>query len=540
MAFKTVQVVLLLLVVVPGATLSAQTFDAAAKAAAVAPYLDEQTLAVGRVNLQKIDPSAAVKLLSEIAPEKNPDFDKQLASVEQKAKEVLQTLQMAGVTEIYFVISLADVPQQPPFLVAPVKTGSDAQQAAQLLRSLTHLRASKARGGVAIVGSQQTLERLKNVRPAARPELAKAFEKAGDTAFQLIFSPNPDTRRVLAEMLPRIPDELGGGSGKMLVDGMQWAVLTLDAPPRLGLTLTVQSKDADSAAAVRALAVSGLALLREDRGVKQIPQLEEVMRVLTPRLMGDQLVITASERDGTAKTLLNVLVPAVQAARISAGRSQSMNHLKQIGLAMHNYHDTHGRLPPQAIRGKDGKPLLSWRVAILPFLSADPLYKEFRLDEPWDSEHNKTLIERMPPVLASPHLGDALRAKGMTSYLVPLSKPPVAIVTKPDGPDPSAAKVTPQMIFDDPAGVTFSKITDGTSNTIMVVEAHPTAAVIWTKPDDLVIDEPEPLKALRNQPNNGFSAVFCDGSVRFISNNVDLKTFRHLLQMNDGNPVGNF
>jgi hypothetical protein len=64
--------------------------------------------------------------------------------------------------------------------------------------------------------------------------------------------------------------------------------------------------------------------------------------------------------------------------------------------------------------------------------------------------------------------------------------------------------------------------------------------VIWTKPDDLVIDEPEPLKALRNQPNNGFSAVFCDGSVRFISNNVDLKTFRHLLQMNDGNPVGNF
>jgi hypothetical protein len=306
------------------------------------------------------------------------------------------------------------------------------------------------------------------------------------------------------------------------------------------LTLTVQSKDADSAAAVRALAVSGLALLREDRGVKQIPQLEEVMRVLTPRLMGDQLVITASERDGTAKTLLNVLVPAVQAARISAGRSQSMNHLKQIGLAMHNYHDTHGRLPPQSIRGKDGKPLLSWRVAILPFLSADPLYKEFRLDEPWDSEHNKKLIERMPPVLASPHLGDALRAKGMTSYLVPLSKPPVAVVTKPDGPEAAGGGAAAQMIFDDPLGATFSKITDGTSNTIMAVEVHPSAAVIWTKPDDLVIDEPEPLKALRNQPNNGFSAVFCDGSVRFISNNVDLKTFRHLLQMNDGNPVGNF
>ncbi len=80
-----------------------------------------------------------------------------------------------------------------------------------------------------------------------------------------------------------------------------------------------------------------------------------------------------------------------------------MNNLKQIGLAMHNYESTFGTFPPAYIADKaTGKPLLSWRVAILPFLEQDALYKQFHLDEPWDSAHNKTLIARMPPVYRSP------------------------------------------------------------------------------------------------------------------------------------------
>src|SRR5262245_11036025 len=74
-------------------------------------------------------------------------------------------------------------------------------------------------------------------------------------------------------------------------------------------------------------------------------------------------------------------------------RRASANNLKQIGLALHNYHDTYGKLPPAAICDKAGKPLLSWRVAILPFIEQNALYKQFKLDEPWDSEHNKKLAE---------------------------------------------------------------------------------------------------------------------------------------------------
>jgi prepilin-type processing-associated H-X9-DG protein len=74
----------------------------------------------------------------------------------------------------------------------------------------------------------------------------------------------------------------------------------------------------------------------------------------------------------------------------------------------------------------------------------------------------------------------------------------------------------------------------------MLVEVHRNSAVVWTKPDDLVIDAADPLKALAGQPSGGFSAAFADGSVRFVSQNVDLKMLWNLLRMNDGNPVGEF
>jgi hypothetical protein len=68
---------------------------------------------------------------------------------------------------------------------------------------------------------------------------------------------------------------------------------------------------------------------------------------------------------------------------------------------------------------------------------------------------------------------------------------------------------------------------------------HPSAAVVWTKPEDLVIDEKDLLKGLRDQPN-AFSALFCDGTVRSISYNVDPKVLLRLLQMNDGQPISGF
>ncbi len=109
-----------------------------------------------------------------------------------------------------------------------------------------------------------------------------------------------------------------------------------------------------------------------------------------------------------------LLLPAVQAVREAARRAQCTNNLKQIGLALHNYHSATNGFPAAAITSKDGKPLLSWRVAILPFIEQQNLYNEFHLDEAWDSPHNKALIARMPKTYLCPTA--PVRQEGTTTY----------------------------------------------------------------------------------------------------------------------------
>ena len=213
-----------------------------------------------------------------------------------------------------------------------------------------------------------------------------------------------------------------------------------------------------------------------------------------------------------------LVLPAVGTARVSAQRQQGANSLKQIGLAMHNYHSTHNAFPPAANVDKKGKQLLSWRVHILPFVDQIALYQQFHLDEPWDSAHNKELIQKIPPVYISPKHAD-LAKDGKTVYLVPTGK---------------------STAFEGKEGLAIREFTDGTSNTILAVEAHRDSAVIWTKLDDLAVDFKNPLKGLKGVHTGGFFAALCDGSVRFISDNIDLDTLKALFTRNGGEalPVG--
>lgn len=211
---------------------------------------------------------------------------------------------------------------------------------------------------------------------------------------------------------------------------------------------------------------------------------------------------------------IGLLLPAVQKVREAAARTQAMNNLKQIGLAMYGYHDTYSRLPTAAITDKNGKPLLSWRVAILPFLEQEALYQQFKLDEPWDSEHNLKLSKMMPKVFADPRVQ---APPSMTYYKVFVGK---------DTPFPSSGK-----------GNNALAITDGTSNTIMAVAGGD--PVIWTKPDDIPFDPKKPLPDL-SQPFHEVLAAFCDGSVRVLSGSM-LKpdTLKALITARGGEIINN-
>lgn len=224
--------------------------------------------------------------------------------------------------------------------------------------------------------------------------------------------------------------------------------------------------------------------------------------------------------------LVALLLPAVQQAREAARRSQAKNNLKQIGLAMHNFHDTHNAFPGAASTDKKGKPLLSWRVHILPYVDQAALYQQFHLDEPWDSEHNKKLAATVPAVYIDPSQAD-LAKDSKTVYLAPRGK---GTIFEENGKTEGNV----------PQGMKIRGITDGTSNTIMVVEAHRDAAVIWTKPDDITIDFKNPVKGLKGARVGGFHALFCDGSVRFISDNIDLNVLKALFTRDGGEAIGDF
>jgi prepilin-type processing-associated H-X9-DG protein len=184
-----------------------------------------------------------------------------------------------------------------------------------------------------------------------------------------------------------------------------------------------------------------------------------------------------------------MLVPAVQRIRQSADRMKDSNNLKQFALAVHNYHDANGFVPA-AICDNDGKPLLSWRVAMLPYIEQDNLYRQFKLDEPWDSENNKKLIEKMPPIFQIP--GSRAKA-GHTHYRT------------------FVGEGASWKSYSDKARIPAS-FPDGTSNTWMIVEAE--EAVTWTKPEELAYDG-KTVPKLGKFFRGGFNVAFWDGSVRY-------------------------
>jgi hypothetical protein len=243
----------------------------------------------------------------------------------------------------------------------------------------------------------------------------------------------------------------------------------------------------------------------------------EIVTMLQPQLDGDELTIRLEGiQTGYASSgvMVGLLLPAVQAAREAARRTNSMNNMKQILLAMHIYHDAMQKFPDARARNADGKLMLSWRVALLPYLEEGDLYNQFHLDEPWDSEHNLKLVAKMPRVYADPSVPVLPGTEGLTNYHVPFG----------DG-----------LLFDAKGPTHFRDVTDGTSNTIAVFEAA--RPVPWTMPEDAEISEANPAANLSRLRAGIFQVGFADGSVQVLPQTIDAMTLWSLFTRAGGEVV---
>jgi prepilin-type processing-associated H-X9-DG protein len=230
------------------------------------------------------------------------------------------------------------------------------------------------------------------------------------------------------------------------------------------------------------------------------------------RVRGQWMAVSGIVTGGFGCSLITIalLLPAVQAAREAARRAQCTNNLKQIALAMHNFHNTYDMFPPAAITDKQGRALLSWRVAILPYLGAEEakLYQQFHLDEPWDSPNNRPLAAQMPAVFACPD--EPRDGRGMTVYQV---------------------VVGPATIFTGKRkGVKLQDVVDGTSNTVLVTEAD--QPVPWTAPQDIPYDPNVSMLGMGSRHPGGFNLSMADGSVRFVRSTVSGGVLASLLTRN--------
>ncbi|TWU13496.1 hypothetical protein CA54_23310 [Symmachiella macrocystis] len=213
------------------------------------------------------------------------------------------------------------------------------------------------------------------------------------------------------------------------------------------------------------------------------------------------------------------MMPSVGPHREAARRTACRNNLKQIGLALHNYHDVYGMFPPAYVSNGQGQPMHSWRVLILPYVDDSKdraIYDQYHFDEPWDGPHNLGLLEKTPQLYRCPSHKDA--EAGTTDY---------------------AAVVGDACVMRGTVPVTIREITDGTSNTIVLGESSG-SRIRWTEPRDVSlgtfkhIGDVDGFSSEHDGMQGGAFTLLADGSVHFVSEEMPAESVKKLFTLAGG------
>ncbi len=263
-------------------------------------------------------------------------------------------------------------------------------------------------------------------------------------------------------------------------------------------------------------------------------------RQRTGRLRGISPHLTAAA--ALLGILTAMLYPAVQQAREAARRSSCKCNLKQLGLALHNYHDANGSFPPAFIADSQGRPMHSWRVLILPYIDQAALYNRYNFAEPWDGPNNVKLLDEIPAVYKCPsHVPRSPAVAGLSACFGPLACSTAATVSSAAGRRCTnyAAALGKNCVFRGARPVAIEDVTDGTSNTLMIGDVTD-AEILWTKPEDIdIVQHPKigDRMGFSSDHSGGVHFLMGDGSVRFIAESLPQATVNALHTRNGGEEI---
>ena len=445
----------------------------------------------------------------------------------------LLSAEVPDVQEAYFVMNL-QMPKNAFVMIVPQTGNIDPEMLQQHLPTKAVMTSKDGKYLLFSLTEDENvnLDSIIPATPMERPDFAEAFKAVDDAPIKIALALPGFVRKVVKDTAPKFPPPFEQLDIAASLAELRWLAVGIDpAKPTVNVTATMTSE----LAALNAQQVWQKAVPMVIENIDDFPALfsqisvpfvatpeikanivtnrERIQTLLTPQAAGKNLTVRWEKPQWDE--IFALAAPLFQEMAASGvdntERQQCAKNVRIFVLAFHNHHDNKNHFPPPFTVDATGKPLHSWRVLVLPYLEQSALYQQIRLDEPWDSAHNKQFHDEMPAIFRCPAntLGNPNRD---TVYCMVVGKDMIGV---PDG-----------------KGISIEKITDGTSNTILIVERK--TPVCWMEPTD-VLQEHAYLGVNKHEQGIGSEhrgvvvVGLCDGSSHFLKEEIDIKHLKGVL-----------
>ena len=477
------------------------------------PTLDTQTVGILNVDLKRVRPS---DLLDQFFSKDEQTIEAaNLAQASTRIDAAIEALQNAGATELNFIYRIGTLIKENRTVV--FHCDKNPRGVAELLKNDWQ----KVFGSHVVVQDNLVIcgwnadspvclqaEWLKLHEAEELQSLTDALEESGDAPIRFAFALTNDQKRALDEIAPYT--FMGGKNGEEpSITDLNFVTASFDAKGEF--RFSINTTGAPAVKKFKSKLAEFVIALGKSPGIQgNTPKLSALIGDIPKRIATQGGTLSLTFCGGNFDDLIAAVSEPV---RMRSRNALEKTKLLMIAEAIQKYEQANGHLPPAYSCDEEGNPLLSWRVLILPyFYGTDELSEQFKLDEPWDSPNNKPLSESVLWVYAAPDDSTQTRFLAITG----------------DG----ALKESK-----DSKGHTISEITDGLSSTAAVVHVAPSAAVIWSKPNDLSVENEDLKSKLIIEGDRGFWAATCDGKAHYIPAASDVETLKKFMKANDGGVV---